>query len=95
LDIPPFATDGRFSGGSTGVLIAHLPDAYKDNSITALIRNGDIIKLDLASNNITLDVSNEELEKREKKLIKPKLKLDGYLEKFRKLSGDLKDGYLT
>lgn len=94
-NIPPFATDGRFSGGSTGVLVAHLPDAYKDGSITALIKNGDMIKLDLKSNNITLDVTSKELERREKQVIKPKLKLDGYLEKFRKLSGDLKDGYLT
>ena len=29
---PPLATDGRFSGGSHGILIAHLPDAYKKNS---------------------------------------------------------------
>ena len=28
-EAPPLATDGRFSGGSHGILIAHLPDAYK------------------------------------------------------------------
>ena len=93
--IPPFATDGRFSGGSTGVLVAHLPDAYKENSITALIENDDFISINLNNNDINLDVSDEVLKRRSENLIKPELKLDGYLEKFRKLSGDLKDGYLT
>ena len=94
-EIPPFATDGRFSGGSSGVLVAHLPDAYKENSITALIENDDKISIDLDSNSIQLDVSEIELEKRNKNLVKPTLKLDGYLEKFRKLVSNLENGYLT
>ena len=91
--IPPFATDGRFSGGSTGVLVAHLPDAYKDDSITALIKDGDLIQIN--NNKINLNVSNEELEERKKNLIKPKLELSGYLKKYQKLVSNLQDGYLT
>ena len=94
-EIPPFATDGRFSGGSSGVLVAHLPDAYKEGSVTALIENGDIISIDLTENSINLSVSGVELENRKKNLIKPVLELDGYLEKFRKLVSDLESGYLT
>ena len=93
--IPPFATDGRFSGGSTGVLVAHLPDAFKDNSVTALIKNGDSITIDIEKNSINLDVSENELSEREKLVLKPTLKLDGYLRKYKKLVSDLKDGYLT
>jgi len=94
-EIPPFATDGRFSGGSSGVLVAHLPDAYKEGSVTALIENGDIISIDLNENRINLNVSDVELENRKKNLVKPILQLDGYLEKFRKLVSDLESGYLT
>ena len=61
----PLATDGRFSGGSVGILIAHLPDAYKSDNITGLIRNGDVIELNLKDNSIT-DLSEKELEKEEK-----------------------------
>lgn len=93
--IPPFATDGRFSGGSTGVLVAHLPDAYKKNSVTALIRNNDQIVINLDTNTINVDVSDSELEVRELNVEKPKLKLNGYLRKFSKLTSDLSSGYLT
>ena len=93
--IPPFATDGRFSGGSSGVLVAHLPDAYKEGSVTALIENGDNISINLHNNSIHLDVSDIELAEREKNVIKPVLELDGYLEKFRKLVSGLESGYLT
>jgi dihydroxy-acid dehydratase len=93
--IPPFATDGRFSGGSTGVLVAHLPDAFKDNSVTALIENDDFITIDIEKNSINIDVSENEFKEREKSVIKPVLKLDGYLRKYKKLVSDLQDGYLT
>ncbi len=93
--IPPFATDGRFSGGSTGILIGHLPDAFKDKSITALIKNDDMISINLDTNNINLDVSDEELLIREKNIKKPELKLIGYLDKYRKLVSNINDGYLT
>lgn len=93
--IPPFATDGRFSGGSTGVLVAHLPDAYKLGSVTSLIEDDDIITIDLNNNTINVDVEMNELLAR-KQLIYPKdLKLKGYLKKFNKLVSDLESGYLT
>ena len=92
--IPPFATDGRFSGGSTGVLVAHLPDAYK-NTITSLLKDNDIITLDLTKNTINVDISVKELNDRKKIYIVPELKLSGYLENYRKLVGDLEDGYLA
>ena len=93
--IPPFGTDGRFSGGSTGVLVAHLPDAYKEGSVTALIEDGDYISINLDTNTIMLDVSDDELSRREKLIKKPNLELDGYLKKYNKLVMGLKDGYLT
>ena len=93
--IPPFATDGRFSGGSTGVLVAHLPDAYKENSVTALIEDGDNISIDINNNSINLDVPDRELVLRNRTLVKPEINLTGYLRKYNKLVSDLEDGYLT
>jgi len=93
--IPPFATDGRFSGGSTGVLVAHLPDAYKLGSVTSILEDDDMITIDLNNNTINVDVEVNELLAR-KQLVYPKdLKLKGYLKKFNKLVSDLESGYLT
>ena len=97
-DIPPLATDGRFSGGSKGVLIAHLPDAYK-SKITHSLRNGDEIKIDLISNNIsvsrdgiplTIDGNDESVE-----LKNPIDEQTTYLQKYNKLVNGLEDGYTT
>ena len=93
--IPPLATDGRFSGGSSGILVAHLPDAYKKESITALIQDEDMIKIDLNDNTINIEIDNNELKNRKTNLIKPELKLDGYLAKYSKLVTDLQSGYLN
>ena len=92
--IPPFATDGRFSGGSTGVLVAHLPAAYK-KTITSVIQDNDLISINMKNNSITIDVSEDEIKKRLNKVVIPELKLEGYLEKYRKLVTNLDSGYLT
>ena len=86
---PPIATDGRFSGGSKGILVAHLPDAYRKGNLTSSIKNGSIIELDL--NKATLNI----LDKVDKSLNKKTIELDGYLEKYSKLVQDISTGYLT
>ena len=54
-----------------------------------------MISINLDTNNINLDVSDEELLIREKNIKKPELKLIGYLDKYRKLVSNINDGYLT
>lgn len=57
-------TDGRFSGGSSGLSIGHLsPEAAEGGNI-GLVRTGDRIAIDIPSRSITLEVSDEELAKR-------------------------------
>ena len=57
-------TDGRFSGGSSGLSIGHLsPEAAEGGNI-GLVRTGDRIAIDIPNRSITLDVSDEELAKR-------------------------------
>ncbi len=57
-------TDGRFSGASRGASIGHVcPEAAAGGNI-GLIQEGDIIKIDIPSHSINLDVSDDELAKR-------------------------------
>lgn len=57
-------TDGRFSGASRGASIGHVsPEAAVGGPI-ALIKEGDIIKIDIPNYSIELDVSDEELARR-------------------------------
>jgi len=57
-------TDGRFSGGTSGLSIGHIsPEAAAGGNI-ALIKDGDIITIDVASRSINVNLSNDELSKR-------------------------------
>ncbi len=67
-------TDGRFSGGTSGLSIGHIsPEAAAAGAI-ALVRDGDAIKINIAERSIQLLVSAEELAAREQaELAKGKL----------------------
>ena len=57
-------TDGRFSGGTSGLSIGHIsPEAAAGGDI-ALVRDGDIISIDIPARTITLEVSDEKLAQR-------------------------------
>ncbi len=57
-------TDGRFSGGTSGLSIGHIsPEAAAGGNI-GLVRDGDIIEIDIPNRSINLKVSEEELMKR-------------------------------
>lgn len=76
-------TDGRFSGGTRGACIGHIsPEAAAGGPIAAL-QNGDIIKIDIPNRKLNVELSNEEINKRIKKLPKfdPKIK-KGYLARY-------------
>jgi len=57
-------TDGRFSGGSHGFIIGHVVPEAQEGGPIALIRNGDVISISAKTQSLTVDVSDEELEKR-------------------------------
>lgn len=57
-------TDGRFSGGTSGLSIGHVsPEAANGGNI-ALIRNGDMVKIDIPGREISVSLDETELEKR-------------------------------
>ena len=59
-------TDGRFSGATRGAAIGHVsPEAAVGGNI-ALIKEGDIISIDIMANKINIKVSDTELETRRK-----------------------------
>ena len=60
-------TDGRFSGGTSGLSIGHVsPEAAAGGEI-ALIQNGDVIEIDIPGRNIRLVISDYQLAERKKK----------------------------
>ncbi len=69
-------TDGRFSGGTSGLSIGHCSPEAAAGGVIGLVEDGDMIEIDIPNRSIQLKVSNEELQKRremqEKLGFKPK-----------------------
>ena len=57
-------TDGRFSGGTTGLCIGHIAPEATEGGPIALVRDGDLIRVDIAARSLELLVEPEELTAR-------------------------------
>ena len=57
-------TDGRFSGGTTGLCIGHIAPEAVDSGPIAFVRDGDLIRVDIAARSLDLLVDADELEAR-------------------------------
>ncbi|MBT5073113.1 MAG: dihydroxy-acid dehydratase [Kordiimonadaceae bacterium] len=57
-------TDGRFSGGTSGLSIGHVSPEAASGGAIALIKNGDIIEVDIPNRVIRVDLSDDELKAR-------------------------------
>lgn len=86
-------TDGRFSGATKGAAIGHVSPEAADGGNIALVKDGDIISIDIINGTLDLLVSNEELENRRKLLkpLEPKVK-EGYLARYSKLVSSASTG---
>ena len=86
-------TDGRFSGATKGAAIGHVSPEAADGGNIALVKDGDIISIDIINGTLDLLVSNEELENRRKllKSLEPKVK-EGYLARYSKLVSSASTG---
>ncbi len=79
-------TDGRFSGATRGASIGHVsPEAAAGGPI-AIVREGDIIEIDIPARKLNVKLSDEEIKSRMEKLEKrePKIK-KGYLARYAKM----------
>ena len=59
-------TDGRFSGGTSGLSIGHISPEAAAGGAVGLVRDGDIIDIDIPSRSISVLLSDEELQQRRK-----------------------------
>ncbi|MEZ7819814.1 MAG: dihydroxy-acid dehydratase [Aquiluna sp.] len=86
-------TDGRFSGGTTGLCIGHISPETTDGGPIALVRDGDLIRVDIAARSLDLLVSEEELADRRKdwQPLPPRY-TRGVLAKFSKLVHSASEG---
>jgi len=60
-------TDGRFSGGSSGLSIGHVSPEAAAGGMIALVKNGDEIEIDILQRKINVLISKEELKERKEK----------------------------
>ena len=86
-------TDGRFSGGTTGLCVGHIAPEAVDGGPIAFVRDGDRITLDVANGTLELHVSDEELAaRREGWQPIPARFTTGVLGKYKKLVGSASKG---
>jgi dihydroxy-acid dehydratase len=91
-----FITDGRFSGGTWGMVVGHVaPEAYAGGPI-ALIKNGDSITIDATKHLIRINVPQAELVKRRERWKQPKPRYTkGVLAKYAKVVSGADTGAVT
>jgi dihydroxy-acid dehydratase len=89
-------TDGRFSGGTHGLVVGHIsPEAWVGGTI-ALVHNGDQITIDGDAKTLHLHVSDEELAKRRSKWTKPAIRVErGLLAKYARTVSSSSAGAVT
>ncbi|ELR72132.1 Dihydroxy-acid dehydratase [Fulvivirga imtechensis AK7] len=89
-------TDGRFSGGTHGFVVGHVTPEAQEGGPLALVRNGDIIRIDASKDTIEVLVDDAELEERRKKWTAPALKkTSGVLYKYAKNVSSASQGCIT
>lgn len=86
-------TDGRFSGGTRGACIGHVaPEAAAGGPI-GLLKDGDIIDIDIPSGKLTVRLSPEEMANRKKTLIHPEARVKtGTLARYAQMVGSASEG---
>ena len=85
-------TDGRFSGATRGAAIGHVCPEAAAGGLIAIVRDGDIIDIDITACTLNLRVPDEEIKRRYadfKPLLKP---ADGYLARYRNNVSSASDG---
>jgi dihydroxy-acid dehydratase len=86
-------TDGRFSGGTTGLCIGHVAPEAAHGGPIAFVQDGDPIVLDMETRTLDLGITPEEMEIRKKDWTAPELtRRTGVLAKYARLVGSAAQG---
>ena len=89
-------TDGRFSGGTYGIVIGHVAPEAQVGGNLALLQNGDTIQIDIENNRVDVDLKQEELENRSKSFKPKEIKYKkGVLAKYAKVVSSASRGAVT
>lgn len=75
-------TDGRFSGGTHGLVVGHIAPEAQSGGPIAFLEEGDIVTIDSEKKEISMDVSDEEIERRRANWNAPELYKRGVLGKY-------------
>ncbi len=89
-------TDGRFSGGTYGIVVGHVAPEAQAGGLIALLEQGDRITVDLDNHKLEADLSEEEIEKRRAAWTPPPIKYaSGVLAKYAKAVSSASRGAVT
>ena len=78
-------TDGRFSGGTHGLVVGHIAPEAQSGGPISLLEEGDMVTIDGKKQEIFMDVSEEELAERRKNWVAPPLYSKGVMGKYARL----------
>ena len=79
-------TDGRFSGASRGASIGHVSPEAMSGGLIGLLKDGDIIHIDIPGRNLSVELTDEVIAERKAAFVKPEPKVkSGYLARYAKL----------
>ena len=86
-------TDGRFSGASRGASIGHVSPEADDGGAIGLLKEGDIIDINIPEHSINARVSDEEFDERRKSYVKPEPNIKtGWLARYARLVSSANTG---
>lgn len=88
-------TDGRFSGGTYGLVVGHIAPEAQDGGPIAYLRTGDLVTVDQDTKEITMHVSDEEIAERKKTTVIPPLYSRGVLGKYAHTVSSASKGAVT
>jgi dihydroxy-acid dehydratase len=86
-------TDGRFSGGTRGPCIGHISPEAMEGGPLAVVKNGDIIRIDIPARSLNIVLTNQEIKQRLQKWKKPAPKITrGYLARYARFVSSADEG---
>ncbi len=84
LESVALITDGRFSGGTRGPCIGHVSPEASEGGPIGLVKDGDLIEINIPERALNLKISEEELEKRRAAFVPAKKEVTGYLARYQR-----------
>jgi dihydroxy-acid dehydratase len=89
-------TDGRFSGATHGIMVAHVAPEAATGGPIGLVHDGDVIRIDAKTRSLELEVDAAELARRREKWTPPASRYaSGVLAKYAKLVSSASKGAVT